>query len=547
MTTVRVIKFQADTWNFSSENDAFFRQINGEWQRFLTDQDYKRLEDACQATDWNGMDGVNAHLKDHGIGTCYGMALLTVMHQLGMFRASDLDPAADTLYQLRSNNDTVLSAINLHHLLQYRESDQMLLHKTRPANALLDSLLAGMDAGKPALLILCTDQNDTKQRHAVVAVDYQPENTTLVLWNENWKFDGYIRFYDPKTPHTEKRLYVNRSEHKWYSDAYQGFASGMSNIGLRAVVTDLGILTSGSPYADSEAAVQEQPLTQMTFETEGKYKMPQWVDPTTGMPISGSGAIDSVVVEQSLFDISGDSSRNLKKYTMLYETDEYKFSFADEKSASAQVEMKYPGKLCYIQSDLLNDAVFAPNGVTAHIQTSDYTLRFVQNLAKDANGFSLLAVKGTGDGKVEFHQHSKDSWILSADKPLGTLEISAKSRTGEEVKSVQTTSKKVCIYATPDGEISILYYFDDSEGRPAENGDVNIDGKISVEDAQLALKHYTATVAGIQSGLPEENQIKMDVNGDGECSVDDAQLILMYYTQKTVAQNDITWEDLLHR
>ena len=77
------------------------------------------------------------------------------------------------------------------------------------------------------------------------------------------------------------------------------------------------------------------------------------------------------------------------------------------------------------------------------------------------------------------------------------------------------------------------------------NGDVNGDGTVSVEDAQLALKAYTNRIAGKGTGLTDEQIKAANVNGDEELSVDDAQNILKYYTQKYVAGRDITWEDIL--
>ena len=76
-------------------------------------------------------------------------------------------------------------------------------------------------------------------------------------------------------------------------------------------------------------------------------------------------------------------------------------------------------------------------------------------------------------------------------------------------------------------------------------GDVNDDGEVSVDDAQLALKAYTKRIAGLDMGLTERQIKAANVNGDDELSVDDAQNILKYYTQKTVAGKDITWEDIL--
>ena len=79
-------------------------------------------------------------------------------------------------------------------------------------------------------------------------------------------------------------------------------------------------------------------------------------------------------------------------------------------------------------------------------------------------------------------------------------------------------------------------------------GDVNSDGTVSVEDAQLTLRAYTQRIAGNEMGLSETQIKAADITGDGELSVDDAQYILRYYTEKYVAGKDtLTWDDLLKK
>ncbi len=76
-------------------------------------------------------------------------------------------------------------------------------------------------------------------------------------------------------------------------------------------------------------------------------------------------------------------------------------------------------------------------------------------------------------------------------------------------------------------------------------GDVILDGKVSIEDAQEALKAYTEQVAGNSSGLNDVQIRHADINKDNTVGVEDAQLILKYYTEKYVAGRDVTWEALL--
>ncbi len=80
---------------------------------------------------------------------------------------------------------------------------------------------------------------------------------------------------------------------------------------------------------------------------------------------------------------------------------------------------------------------------------------------------------------------------------------------------------------------------------PSAAGDLDGDGKVSVEDAQLTLNAYAQTVAGMDSGLTETQKAAANVNGDKEVSVEDAQLILLYYVNNTLAGTAVTWESLL--
>ncbi len=77
-------------------------------------------------------------------------------------------------------------------------------------------------------------------------------------------------------------------------------------------------------------------------------------------------------------------------------------------------------------------------------------------------------------------------------------------------------------------------------------GDLNDDGAVSVDDAQMTLKAYTERIAGNDMKLTADQILAADVDESGELSVEDAQFILKYYTAKTVAQKDITWDDILN-
>lgn len=84
-----------------------------------------------------------------------------------------------------------------------------------------------------------------------------------------------------------------------------------------------------------------------------------------------------------------------------------------------------------------------------------------------------------------------------------------------------------------------------AESTETLTGDINGDGTVSVEDAQLALLAYVQTMAGLESGLTEQQALAADINGDHTVSVEDAQIILIYYVSNTLSSQNVTWDELL--
>ncbi len=156
----------------------------------------------------------------------------------------------------------------------------------------------------------------------------------------------------------------------------------------------------------------------------------------------------------------------------------------------------------------------------------------------------------TADGKIKVASSSGTAYLYDGlawrfpVEPLTFTVTGACTVNGIDGKTLKATGKENTYeLAAKDG----MAEFTVSVGREPERGDLSGDGDISVDDAQLTLKAYTKSVAGLDNGLNPAQEKAADINGDGEVSVDDAQLILKYYTQKKVAGKDITWDDLLKK
>lgn len=85
----------------------------------------------------------------------------------------------------------------------------------------------------------------------------------------------------------------------------------------------------------------------------------------------------------------------------------------------------------------------------------------------------------------------------------------------------------------------------ESLGAVPLKGDIDGNGAVELDDAQLALAAYTNQLAHKPSGLSTAQEKAADVTGDGEVTVDDAQAILQFYTE-TLAGKNPTWDKILH-
>ena len=121
----------------------------------------------------------------------------------------------------------------------------------------------------------------------------------------------------------------------------------------------------------------------------------------------------------------------------------------------------------------------------------------------------------------------------STTKPTTTTTTATTSTTQPTTVTTESTETTVTTSETQPTETKVL------------RGDVNEDGTVSVEDAQLALLAYVESMTGQSTGLTAQQELAADINGDKQVSVEDAQMILLYYVSNTLSGEAITWEELL--
>jgi hypothetical protein len=110
----------------------------------------------------------------------------------------------------------------------------------------------------------------------------------------------------------------------------------------------------------------------------------------------------------------------------------------------------------------------------------------------------------------------------------------------------QNISIKGSFYATNENDKMVIYLDVDGDGvyeSPLENGDVDGDGDITVEDAVSVLQYYAESCASLTASRDLNTYYPLsidtaDVNGDGQITVEDAVEILTTYARRSAGLED---------
>ena len=210
----------------------------------------------------------------------------------------------------------------------------------------------------------------------------------------------------------------------------------------------------------------------------------------------------------------------------LYANTEYGYYYCDYESQ--MLFFKYNGKQFVLESILQKwDNDYRYNGYSTTKANYDQQLQKYKSVLD--SGIKV---------NYEFYITNFEP-VLNYNKPEPQLITTTAAPQTSTLPPITTTTSTVSSVTTqPITTVSTLPVTD------FVRGDVNSDGEVSVDDAQLTLKAYTERMAGNDMKLTDEQFKAADVDGNGEISVEDAQWLLKYYTEKYVAGKDITWDDI---
>ena len=132
-----------------------------------------------------------------------------------------------------------------------------------------------------------------------------------------------------------------------------------------------------------------------------------------------------------------------------------------------------------------------------------------------------LSVRSSGGGAVTFSEY-QSGWLLSADRPLAALNITASNTNHDFEQQLTTAANKVCIFAESDNRLGVRFDFDEDGTfetalSDLADEDVNCDGNVGISDAVAMMQTISETPDGVYW---------KDVDGDGMITVLDICCIL---------------------
>lgn len=503
-----------------------------------------------------------------GSGVCYGLSALSVLVHNGYIKPSDIQSNAENLYDISPDSETVKL------ILEYAVSQNY--HEVELANYKYCSLKTNEDyvdelleygsesikTGKYFLIAYNGVRDDNVFGHAVTGIGMAEGNWTF----NDIKYDKCILTYDSNCKNKDTGaaggfteslcIYVN-SETKQFcipgygfttengstisyiTDSanrlnYHGIINGVDDIGEN--ISDsvkmyfFGNRTNGievTAKTDDGAAFDVNERIESYFQgmwgnrfylfNSNEYHIVQNKGVEYSVEHNGdnrysTGINGSTWGQYYTTRYSADSN-----YNYIIDIDPQKVSVTNTKAApgyedkemSVMCSLSYPDKYYYYFM-----------GTAAENETI--------SIEEYENGVLMSSSDGTLKGTMLIKSRNKDVTLINDDKTKSNIELPMYI-SGNAYVTID------------DNKNAVIYLDEDKDGvydTPLEQGDVNGDGNINIDDAGEALKYYAECAAGIAAGQIGLNRTyplsiyTADLNGDKKIDISDATEILSKYARR---------------
>ena len=505
----------ADNWSFLNNRSNF-----GYGNYFMLDSYHDKLMDGLTIAE---KDYVNELLDSKWKGSCYGMAITSILAADDILNPSDWQDGANFLSDIDGPpSQDVESLINYYMALQATDVIQnkiknfLYLTEKEKLQVLIDCL----EDDSPTLLAF------RNTGHAVVAYDLQ-YGTYSIKGNA---YNGKVLIYDnnDKTFGDAYCLYFNSSKGTWciphYSDANK----------LILVSDDINLINhhgyingSNAPVESTDsfiASLQSDPLksdysiTKIDLDSNNDY-------------VFSATNPDEIKEYSDLFD-DNENPQNLK-FAMKDASKGYALKLAT--TEAVDLSMRYENSIFDVTGSNGNIAVFDPSGYVS-LEGSDTTYNFnmIYNDGYHTTDWYSFQVDGNHVDAANMKQ-TENGYVLHADS-LNNVTAQAYNDNATAKVTFSTDYTDVLLYEIDEETIGVavdtngdgtyettIAKSDNTSEDTVAYGDVNTDNVVDLRDT-IVLNKYLANI--IQ--FSDVQMANADCYKDGNLDEKDASTLMQF-------------------
>lgn len=576
-----------DDWGFGNSVQILAngsRNEKGQYTYFLTEADRQKLFENLSNLD---KERIEAILESASSGSCYGMAVTSILHTMGLFDVENHDSLSDIVYSKEEQptlTDEIISRINYYQLMQYTQAitqrmygfkyedpDQFYLDKIqqKAEKEKLQMLVKEVEAGKPTLLLYSYQtRTGVVCGHAVVAygiVDSQNGYTEIPISStETYAFDKRILLYDSSCPIREdwiaRDMYVNTETGTWlikYSIRQEDYKStcimntDAHNRGsIDLISNDVDLLNyQGKNSPEPKAIGGESDMYFAKWQREilkGSNGLPSEISFSAVQDDQQGGyhAANGTVFMVPFIDYCGTGSTedNIDRKLV---NGEYAWCYEGEMGAiPMSVSMEYEHYTMTAKIDEAKKLVVDPNGtMECRGMNGGYRMSIIAEQNYHPTKWYGVTVSGqSGEQLSVTADMERNGWLIENTRgALKKLDITVFNDGTTQTISVNVDENSALVTEDKNGNLVVMTDISHTgryvtEVEPLnESGDVNGDGKVDADDAnEVLIEFLTHSVMGEESTMSETAQALADVDHDGKITADDANGILMMYLKSFV-------------
>jgi len=486
------------TYNFANTHQAFFGHPDDQKCTYpISDSDFIKLSNYV----WQLFDGgeVAAHMidalqtkrKETWNGSCYGMAVTTILNQQGKVDiVGNYDPGKTYLHDVRApyENPALRSAITYYQISQdlsklfwVNDLGLKLYNKNTDAAAWTKGLRALAEEAKTSKPILFNYKFEgSDSGHAIVIKGYQ----AAANGGHN------LLAYDNRYPNKDTIVYINaafttltvkgKADENAYLMSYTSDLSGFDNIDIDGPANNF-VLATPKPIIRADTVYMRFDANSSTITITNSANKTLKYDSTTG---KYSGALD---VTNQWFVVNSTADGEPAAATICLEVpDSNKFTFS---SAGAGIDASIVSGSLYASgsSDNANTVIIEKGkGVVVSGSDPNSSFDYTASLGINNQLCDTVLLSGTATGSVTVQP--KDNAVLVS------------GGTGETRLTVfsNTVDMEDIVYTAPEGDVIITETDGNIDVRVDSNGDGSYDKSLLINNSDPAKKWWESLPGFLQ-------------------------------------------------